>query len=42
MRQQDYQAGETIQMVERAMTVLDLVRAAGGPIGVRRSPGAAS
>jgi DNA-binding IclR family transcriptional regulator len=35
MRQQDYQAGETIQMVERALTVLDLVRAAGGPIGVQ-------
>jgi DNA-binding IclR family transcriptional regulator len=35
MRQQDYQAGETIQMVERAMTVLDLLRGAGGPIGVQ-------
>jgi len=35
MRQQDYQAGETIQMVERAMTVLDLMRTASAPVGVQ-------
>lgn len=35
MRQQDYQPGETIQMVERAMTVLDLVRTSSGPIGLQ-------
>ncbi len=35
MRQQDFQPGETIQMVERAMTVLDALRASGGPIGVQ-------
>lgn len=35
MRQQDYQAGETIQMVERAMAVLDLVRTSRGPVGVQ-------
>lgn len=35
MRQQDFQPGETIQMVERAMTVLDAMRVSGGPIGVQ-------
>lgn len=35
MRQQDFQPGETIQMVERAMTVLDLFRTSSGPLGVQ-------
>jgi len=35
LRQQDFQPGETIQMVERAMTVLDVMRTSDGPIGVQ-------
>lgn len=35
MRRQDFQPGETIQMVERAMTVLDVMRTSKGPIGVQ-------
>jgi len=35
MRQQDFQAGETILMVDRAMKVLDVVRTSSAPVGVQ-------